>query len=120
MKYIKSFESNNKSLEIWTKDIIEKHFEYVFDNTKEYSIELGSFDDNNWYSGAVSLPYDDAYLVELSHDFFDNSSIEEFLKYKKMLDELEIALLEIKSYLKPSYIGFQEDSNDRISIIIKP
>jgi FMN phosphatase YigB (HAD superfamily) len=117
MKYIKLFDSKEESLNVWTKQIIEERFQHAFDLSESYSIELGSFDDGYWYS---NYDPEQAYLVELEHNFFDKSSFEEFIKFKKMLDEVEISLEEIKDAYKPSYIGFIENSNTKISIVIKP
>jgi hypothetical protein len=115
MRHLKKFESLN----IWTKQIIEERFQHAFDLCESYSIDLGSFDDGDWYSN-YEPSWEQAYLVELNHTFFDKSSFEEFIKFKKMLDEVEISLEEIKDAYKPSYIGFIETSNSKISIVIKP
>jgi hypothetical protein len=115
MKYIKKFENSD----IWTKQIIEERFQYVFDLCESYSIELGMFDDGDWYS--VYNDYSEqAYLIEISHNFFDKSTFDDFVKFNEILNEIKISLEELNSSYKPSYIGFIENSNSKISIVIKP
>ena len=113
MKYLKKFEN----LEICTKEAIEERFQHAFDLCLSYSMELGSIDDDKYFWPDSDS---DDYLIELEHDFFDTSTLKEFIRFKKILDEVEISLEEIKSAYNPSYIGFIENSNTKISIVIKP
>ena len=123
MKYIKLFESDSIDMKEW-RDIIDRHFGYVFDLAESHSIDLGELGDEkdhyHFYDNNDGAFFDsEAYRIDIEHNFYHYSTFEDFVKYKNLLDELENALYEIKEY-KPSHIRFQEDSNARISVIIKP
>lgn len=118
MKYIKLFESDSIDMKEW-RDIIDRHFRYVFDLAESHSIDLGELGDEKDHYHFYDNNDGDAYRIDLEHNFYHYSTFEDFVKYKNLLDELENSLYEIKEY-KPSHIRFQEDSNARISVIIKP
>lgn len=88
-----------------TLDDIKSYFSYAIDISGDFKYEYEEHEG------------DKIYMIHLSHEFYDVSSYDAFLKYLELVNEIRDVCDKLIEIYKAK-ISFEEYSNARITIVI--
>lgn len=110
MKHIKSYNESNETS--FTKEDLEDIFAHSFDEANDHNIievyfnpkDLEQWSDNIYeYEGGKHYP---GYQIIFHHDFYDQSTLEDFEKYSNLISEIRSDIERFKGMYNISDIFF--------------
>ena len=109
MRHLKRIFESNEDI---NEDMIVSCFAYVFDLANSYEIFENSFKD------LETGEFLNCLTIDITHSFYDRSSVIEFKKYLEILFKIDEAIDKLQKIYKPDIIQFDESSNSTITINI--